>query len=110
MIFSSQIRCNMDIAYEGMARDYRLGIGRVIKEYYPENVVTRMKYYTAAASEARIGGCDMPVVINSEMEIRESLLLCRLSYMQEKKIFVRKNYIVLWHFKYFDNLSEGVYR
>ncbi len=60
-----QIRCNMDIAYEGMAGDYGLGIGRMIRESYAESVVTRMKAYTAAASEARMGGCDMPVIITS---------------------------------------------
>lgn len=64
-ILEPQIRCNMDIAYEGMAGDYGLGIGRILKECYPESVVTRMKAYAAAASEARMGGCDMPVIINS---------------------------------------------
>lgn len=60
-----QIRCNMDIAYEGMAGAYGLGIGRVIRACYPESALTRMKAYAAAASEARMEGCDMPVVINS---------------------------------------------
>lgn len=60
-----QIRCNMDIAYEGMAGDYGLGIGRVIRACYAESPLTRMKAYAAAASEARMEGCDMPVVINS---------------------------------------------
>lgn len=64
-ILDKQILCNMNIAYEGMSKDYGLGIGRIIKESYPDSVVTRMKYYAAAASEARMGGCDMPVVINS---------------------------------------------
>lgn len=64
-MLDKQILCNMNIAYEGMSQDYGLGIGRIIKESYPESVVTRMKYYAAAASEARMGGCDMPVVINS---------------------------------------------
>lgn len=60
-----QIRCNMDIAYEGMSGDYGLGIGRIIRASYAESVLTRMKAYAAAASEARMEGCDMPVIINS---------------------------------------------
>lgn len=64
-LYEKQIRCNMDIAYEGISGDYGLGIGRVIQESYADGVVTRMKAFTAAASEARMAGCDMPVVINS---------------------------------------------
>lgn len=60
-----QIRCNMDIAYEGMSGDYGIGIGKAIRESYPDSVVTRMRAYAAAASEARMDGCDMPVIINS---------------------------------------------
>lgn len=64
-IIEPQIRCNMNIAYEGMSGEYGVGIGRIIRECYPDSVATRMKAYTAAASEARMGGCDMPVIINS---------------------------------------------
>ncbi len=64
-LIERQIRCNMDIAYEGMSGNFGVGIGRIIKKSYPEGVVSRMKAYTAAASEARMGGCEMPVVINS---------------------------------------------
>lgn len=64
-VYEKQIQCNMDIAYEGMSGDYGLGIGRVIREQYAESVITRMKAYAAAASEARMDGCDMPVIINS---------------------------------------------
>ena len=60
-----QIRYNMDIAYEGISGDYGLGIGRVLRESYADGVVTRMKAYAAAASEARMSGCDMTVIINS---------------------------------------------
>lgn len=64
-LLERQIRCNMDIAYEGMAGEYGLGIGRVIRQSYAESPLTRMKAYAAAASEARMEGCDMPVIINS---------------------------------------------
>lgn len=64
-LIEREIRFNMDIAYEGMSGDYGLGIGRIIRETYPESVITRMRAYAAAASEARMDGCEMPVVINS---------------------------------------------
>ena len=60
-----QIHCNMAIAREGMTGKYGLGIGRVIKESYSDEMLTKMRSLTAAASEARMGGCEMPVIINS---------------------------------------------
>ncbi len=64
-LIDRQVRCNMDIAYEGISGEYGLSIGRVIRSSYADGVVTRMKAYAAAASEARMSGCDMPVIINS---------------------------------------------
>ncbi len=64
-LYDKQIRCNMDIAYEGISGEYGLNLGRTIREQYPDGVVTRMKAYAAAASEARMSGCDMPVIITS---------------------------------------------
>lgn len=64
-IYQRVIRCNMDIAYEGISGEYGLGIGRALRECYADGIVTRMKAYAAAASEARMSGCDMPVIINS---------------------------------------------
>ena len=64
-IFERQVRYNMGIAYESLSGNYGLNIGRTIQKAYADSTVTRMKAYTAAASEARMGGCDMPVIINS---------------------------------------------
>lgn len=64
-LLDRQIHCNMDIAYEGLSGDYGVGIGRTIRSCYADSVVTRMRAHAAAASEARMGGCDMPVIINS---------------------------------------------
>lgn len=64
-IFERQIRCNMDIAYEGMSGDYGVGIGRMLRATSPDSTFARMRAYAAAASEARMAGCDMPVIINS---------------------------------------------
>lgn len=91
-----QIRCNMDIAYEGMAGNYGLGLGRVIKESYPESVDTRMKAYAAAASEARMGGCEMAVITNSgsgNQGIAASIPV--IVYAREKNIGREKLYRAL---------------
>lgn len=95
-IYERQIRCNMDIAYEGMSGDYGLGIGRVIRESYADGVVTRMKAYAAAASEARMGGCDMPVIINSgsgNQGIASSVPV--IIYVREKNVPTEKLYRAL---------------
>lgn len=64
-ILNFQIKYNMAIAQEGMTGKYGLGIGRVIMDSYNSSVLTQMRSMAAAASEARMGGCDLPVIINS---------------------------------------------
>ena len=64
-IFDLQITCNMDIAEEGLRGDYGARIGQVLLQTRVNDVVTRAKAYAAAASDARMGGCEKPVVINS---------------------------------------------
>lgn len=60
-----QIECNMAIARRGMKGDFGVGIGKAIFEIYPESVFTKVRAFAAAASEARMDGCDMPVIITS---------------------------------------------
>jgi L-cysteine desulfidase len=64
-LIDRQIEYNMAIANEGMSGRYGIGIGKAILEACEDTVTSRMKAYAAAASEARMDGCDMPVVINS---------------------------------------------
>lgn len=95
-ILERQIRYNMDIAYEGISGEYGLGIGRVIRESYAEGVVTRMKAYASAASEARMDGCDMPVIINSgsgNQGIASSVPV--IVYAREKNVSTEKLYRAL---------------
>lgn len=92
-VYERQIRYNMDIAYEGISGDYGIGIGRVIRGAYADGVVTRMKAFAAAASEARMGGCDMPVIINSgsgNQGIASSVPV--IVYAREKNIPTEKLY------------------
>ena len=60
-----QIDCNMAIAGRGMQGDYGIGIGKAILDTYQNGVYAKMRAYAAAASEARMDGCDMPVIITS---------------------------------------------
>ena len=60
-----QIACNMAIAKRGMQGDYGIGIGKALLDTFPHSVYTKVRAYAAAASEARMDGCDMPVIITS---------------------------------------------
>ena len=60
-----QIDCNMAIAKRGMQGDYGIGIGKALLDTFPHSVYTKVRAYAAAASEARMDGCDMPVIITS---------------------------------------------
>ncbi len=62
---AKQIECNMAIAGRGMQGDYGIGIGKAILDTYQNGVYAKMRAYAAAASEARMDGCDMPVIITS---------------------------------------------
>lgn len=64
-LLDKQIHNNIAIAQAGMTGKYGIGIGRVLQETYPHGLLTSMRSMAAAASEARMGGCDMPVTINS---------------------------------------------
>ncbi|MBR2309245.1 MAG: serine dehydratase subunit alpha family protein [Oscillospiraceae bacterium] len=64
-ILDRQIQCNMAIAEEGLTNNYGARIGQVLLKTRGDDVVTKAKAYAAAASDARMGGCEMPVVINS---------------------------------------------
>ena len=54
----------MAIANEGLANNYGANIGKVLLRM-SNDVNTRCKAYAAAGSDARMNGCEMPVVINS---------------------------------------------
>ena len=64
-LLKRQIRCNMAIAEEGMRGGYGAQIGRILLRSYGSSVQNRAKAYAAAGSDARMNGCEMPVVINS---------------------------------------------
>ncbi len=60
-----QISYNMAIAEEGLKNDYGANVGKVLLRSYQPDVKITAKAYAAAASDARMNGCELPVVINS---------------------------------------------
>lgn len=64
-LISRQIEYNTAIASEGLQGDYGANIGSVLLNMEGENIRTRAKAMAAAGSDARMNGCELPVVINS---------------------------------------------
>lgn len=64
-ILDRQIRCNLAIAEEGLRGDWGAGIGKVILSNGRPDARTLAKAWPAAGSDARMGGCELPVIINS---------------------------------------------
>ena len=65
-LLDRQISCNMAIAQEGLTHSYGASIGQVIRDTaLADNAISRAKSAAAAGSDARMGGCELPVIINS---------------------------------------------
>lgn len=62
---SRQVQYNMAIAEEGLKNNYGANIGKVLIRAYQPDIKITAKAYAAAASDARMNGCELPVVINS---------------------------------------------
>ena len=65
-VLERQVRYNMVIAEEGLRGNYGANIGKVLLATYgDQDVKVRAKAMAAAGSDARMNGCELPVVINS---------------------------------------------
>ena len=60
-----QIEYNYAIAQEGMKNPWGANIGKTLREHYGEDIKVRARYMAAAGSDARMSGCEMPVIIVS---------------------------------------------
>lgn len=60
-----QIRCNMAIAREGLSGNWGANIGKVILQRQGTLLCKQAAAYAAAGSDARMSGCEMPVMILS---------------------------------------------
>lgn len=64
-VLEQQIIMNTAISQEGLDQSYGANIGQVLLEAYGDSVSVRAKARAAAGSDARMNGCELPVVINS---------------------------------------------
>ncbi len=60
-----QIRYNSAIAEEGLTNDYGACVGKALIKTFGRDVRTRAMAYPAAGSDARMSGCELPVIIVS---------------------------------------------
>ena len=64
-ILDRQIAYNTAIAEEGLTGKWGANIGTVLLNAYGNSVHNRAKAWAAAGSDARMSGCEKPVIINS---------------------------------------------
>jgi L-cysteine desulfidase len=64
-LLQRQIEYNTSIAVEGIKGDWGANIGSVLLEIWGDDIKIRAKAMAAAGSDARMSGCELPVVIVS---------------------------------------------
>lgn len=96
-ILARQIQYNTAIAEEGLRGNYGSNIGSVLLDTYGDsNVMVRAKAMAAAGSDARMNGCELPVIINSgsgNQGMTTSLPV--IEYAKELKVSEEKLYRAL---------------
>ncbi|MBR0436801.1 MAG: serine dehydratase subunit alpha family protein [Clostridia bacterium] len=64
-VLERQIDYNMAIAKEGLSGSYGANIGKTVLRGREYDINYKMRAWAAAGSDARMNGCELPVVINS---------------------------------------------
>ena len=64
-VLERQISYNMAIAEEGLKNSYGANIGKTVLRGREYDINYKMRAWAAAGSDARMNGCELPVVINS---------------------------------------------
>lgn len=64
-LLERQMAYNMAISKEGLKHDYGASIGKILLHRDPDSLRTRARASAAAGSDARMNGCELPVVITS---------------------------------------------
>ncbi len=64
-ILDRQIAYNSQIAEEGLREVYGANVGKTLVEVYGKSFEVLAKALPAAGSDARMSGCELPVIINS---------------------------------------------
>lgn len=64
-LIGRQIEYNTAISQEGLRHDYGANIGKVLLCSFGDGIKERARAAAAAGSDARMSGCELPVVVNS---------------------------------------------
>ena len=64
-VLERQVRYNCTIAEEGLKNDWGANIGSTLLKAYGDDIKVEASAWAAAGSDARMSGCELPVVINS---------------------------------------------
>ena len=95
-VLDRQIEYNSAIAEEGLKGEYGANIGSVLLDTYGTDVRTRAKAMAAAGSDARMNGCELPVIINAGSGNQGmTCSLPVLEYAKEKDAGKEKTYRAL---------------
>ena len=95
-IIGRQIEYNSRIAEEGLKNSYGANIGSVLLSTYGSDIKVRAKAKAAAGSDARMNGCELPVIIISgsgNQGMTASLPV--IEYAEELKVSKEKLYRAL---------------
>ncbi len=113
-IISQQIELNSAISKEGLSQNYGAQVGCTLMTFYGNDVKTRARAFAASGSDARMGGCSLPVIINSGSGNQGiTVTLPVIEYAKELNVskdslyraLVISNLISIHQKKYIGNLS-----
>lgn len=95
-VLQRQIDYNIAIAKEGLKNKWGANVGNIILQTYGNDIKVKARAYAAAGSDARMSGCELPVIINSgsgNQGITASVPV--IVYALEKKVPQEKLYRAL---------------
>ena len=64
-LLERQLKYNKAISEEGLRNDWGANVGSLLLNNYADDIKIKAKAWAAAGSDARMNGCEMPVIINS---------------------------------------------
>ena len=94
-VLDRQIAYNTAISEEGLRGNYGANIGQVLLDTYGDDIRTRAKAKAAAGSDARMNGCELPVIeyakeLNvGEEKLYRALALSNLTTIHQKTLIGR---------------------
>ena len=93
-LLQRQIDYNFAIATEGLNHHWGACVGQTILKTYGDDVKFKAKAYAAAGSDARMSGCEMPVIINSGSGNQGMTASLPVIVYAKNIIKAKKNFIV----------------